>query len=155
VRDSGYRVYREAVVELGRPDPGPLSASGPFFTWVAKDPDQAWNDIGPCCLHESNQYAALARAAGVDTGFRAYDDVNDLRAGGQYPILTPDEFISLCFDLGDDGRLAIAPLVGGVSPEASWRCLELIEHEVLPHVRSMPSPPDSYRMSPPPLTRPA
>jgi alkanesulfonate monooxygenase SsuD/methylene tetrahydromethanopterin reductase-like flavin-dependent oxidoreductase (luciferase family) len=151
VRDQFYAEYREAVVELGRPDPGPLSRVGPFFLYVADDPDQAWNEIGPYCLHESNAYGALARSSGLTTGFREYDGVDALRASGDYPILTPDETVRLCESLGNDGRLTVPPLVGGMPPELSWRSLELIETKVLPYVASEPSTPAGYRVAPPAL----
>ena len=149
IRDQGYQDYRDAVVALGRPDPGPLGKSAPFFVWVADDPERAWHEIGPYCLHETNAYGALARAAGLNTGFVPYDDLDSLRRSGQYPVLTPEECVSLCDSLGDDGKLTIAPLVGGMSPDLSWQCLELIEAKVLPRVRSLPSLPDDYRVSVP------
>jgi alkanesulfonate monooxygenase SsuD/methylene tetrahydromethanopterin reductase-like flavin-dependent oxidoreductase (luciferase family) len=149
IRDQGYQDYRDAVVALGRPDPGPLGKSAPFFVWVADDPERAWREIGPYCLHETNAYGALARAAGLNTGFVPYDDLDSLRRSGQYPVLTPEECVSLCDSLGDDGKLTIAPLVGGMSPDLSWQCLELIEAKVLPRVRSRPSLPDDYRVSVP------
>jgi alkanesulfonate monooxygenase SsuD/methylene tetrahydromethanopterin reductase-like flavin-dependent oxidoreductase (luciferase family) len=152
VRDRGYQDYRDAVVGLGRPDPGPLGPSGPFFVWVADDPEREWHEIGGYCLHESNEYGALAQAAGLDTGFVPYDDITALGNSGQYTVLTPQECVELCDRLGDDGRLTIAPLVGGMDPDTSWRCLELIEAKVLPHIRSLPSYPDHYRVSVPDLT---
>ena len=149
IRDQGYQDYRDAVVALGRPDPGPLGQSAPFFVWVADDPERAWHEIGPYCLHETNAYGALAKAAGLSTGFVPYEDLDSLRRSGDYPILTPDECVSLCDRLGDDGKLTIAPLVGGMRPALSWQCLELIEAKVLPRVRSRPSPPGGYRVSVP------
>jgi alkanesulfonate monooxygenase SsuD/methylene tetrahydromethanopterin reductase-like flavin-dependent oxidoreductase (luciferase family) len=149
VRDGGYQDYRDAVVELGRPDPGPLGKPGPFFIWVADDPDRAWHEIGSYCLHESNEYGALAKRAGLNTGFVEYESADALRRGGQYPILTPQECVSLCESLGDEGRLTIAPLVGGMDPDLSWECLELIDRKVLPNIRSYPSYPDDYRVSVP------
>jgi alkanesulfonate monooxygenase SsuD/methylene tetrahydromethanopterin reductase-like flavin-dependent oxidoreductase (luciferase family) len=149
IRDQGYQDYRDAVIALGRPDPGPLGKSAPFFVWVADDPERAWHEIGPYCLHETNAYGALAQAAGLNTGFVPYDDLDALRCSGEYPILTPQECVSLCDSLGDDGKLTIAPLVGGMHPDLSWQCLELIEAKVLPHVRSRPSLPGDYRVSVP------
>jgi alkanesulfonate monooxygenase SsuD/methylene tetrahydromethanopterin reductase-like flavin-dependent oxidoreductase (luciferase family) len=149
VRDRFYDEYRGAVVELGRPDPGPLPQSGPFFLYVAEDPDAAWAEIGPYCLHESNAYGALARAAGLNTGFREFTDLDALRASGEYPIMTPQQAIELCRTLGDDGRLTIPPLVGGMPPELSWRSLELIAAQVLPHIDLAPSRPADYRVSVP------
>jgi hypothetical protein len=36
-----------------------------------------------------------------------------------------------------------------MSPDLSWRCLELLAAKVLPRVRSRPSLPDDYRVSVP------
>ena len=149
VRDQFYGEYRDEVVAQGRPDPGPQSKVGPFFLYVAEDPERAWAEIGAYCLHESNTYGELARRAGLHTGFAEFADTDALRASGQYPVMTPEEVVALCHELGPDGRLTIPPLVGGMDPELSWRSLELLEKQVLPHVESTPSPPSSYRVSPP------
>lgn len=149
VRDQFHAEYRHEVVARGRPDPGPQSAVGPFFLYIAEDPEQAWAEIGPHCLHETTMYGELARRAGLDTGYVEFPDTDALRAGGQYPIMTPDEVVELCRELGPDGRLTIPPLVGGMDPELSWRSLELFETQVLPHIESTPSPPSLYRVSPP------
>jgi alkanesulfonate monooxygenase SsuD/methylene tetrahydromethanopterin reductase-like flavin-dependent oxidoreductase (luciferase family) len=145
VRDRHYAVYREAVQELGGPDPGPLPRSGPAFVHVADDPERAWHEIGRYCLHETNAYGALARRSGLDTGFREYPDTAALRVAGDYPILTPEECVLLCQELGEHGRLTIPALAGGMDPEISWRSLELIEKRVLPFVTMQPSPPAQFR----------
>ncbi|MET7992205.1 LLM class flavin-dependent oxidoreductase [Amycolatopsis sp. NPDC005232] len=149
VRDRFYAAYRSAVVELGQPDPGPLAKAGPLFVYVAEDPDRAWQEIGPYCLHESNAYAALARASGLRTGFTAYPDIDALRSSGQYPIYTPDELVALCRQWGDESRVTIPPLAGGMPPELSWRSLELIADRVVPRITARPSPPASFRTSSP------
>jgi hypothetical protein len=94
-------------------------------------------------------YGALVRAAGLNTGFREFTDLDALRASGEYPIMTPQAAIELCRALGDDGRLTIPPLVGGIPPELSWRSLEPIESQVLPHIDLGPSRPADYRVSVP------
>lgn len=121
--------YREACLELGRPDPGPGREPGPRFLWVAEDPETEWDRIGPYLLHEMNAYGRLAKEAGRDTGYWEVDSLEELRDSGQYEIITPDECVQRT---RATGMLGLHPLCGGMTPELSWRMLDLVERAVLP-----------------------
>ena len=60
--------------------------------------------------------------------------VEELRAGGVYRIVTPEESIALAEELGDAGSLVFHPLIGGLPPELSWPSLELLAAKVLPAI---------------------
>jgi alkanesulfonate monooxygenase SsuD/methylene tetrahydromethanopterin reductase-like flavin-dependent oxidoreductase (luciferase family) len=129
---ESHNDYRAAMLELGKPDPGPAGPAAPRFLHVAKDPDRAWEQIAPFCMHEMNAYGAWAEAAGLGTGYRRVDNADELRATGEYPVVTPEECIALANELGAGGALVFHPLCGGMDPELSWESLHLFEAEVLP-----------------------
>ena len=129
---ESHEDYRAAMLELGKPDPGPVPPRAPRFLYVAKDPERAWTQIAPFCMHEMNAYGAWAEAAGLDTGYRVVKDADELRATGEYPVVTPDECIALAHELGPGAALVFHPLCGGMDPEVSWESLHLLESEVLP-----------------------
>jgi len=55
----------------------------------------------------------------------------NLREGGQYRILTPDEYAA---ELKAEGDVVIAklhPMVGGIPPELAWQHLHLFEEAFL------------------------
>jgi alkanesulfonate monooxygenase SsuD/methylene tetrahydromethanopterin reductase-like flavin-dependent oxidoreductase (luciferase family) len=132
VHSENHDDYRAAMLELGKPDPGPASPRAPRFLHVAEDPDRAWAQIAPYCLHEMNAYGAWAEVAGLDTGYRRVPDVDALRASGEYPVVTPDECVELARTLGRAGALVFHPLCGGMDPDLSWESLRLFEQKVLP-----------------------
>ena len=60
------------------------------------------------------------------------DDAEDLRAGGAYAVLTPDECVAMA---RSTGALRMHPLMGGLPPELAWESLELVAAKVLPRLR--------------------
>lgn len=129
---SLWPAYEEACRALGR-EPGPApSLSGPRFVHVADDPDKAWSLIAPHALHETNAYGSwLAGAEGVHR-YEMVDDADELRAGGGYLVLTPDECVELALATGS---LTLHPLMGGLAPELAWESLDLIASDVLPQLK--------------------
>ena len=59
------------------------------------------------------------------------DDSDQLRASGQYRVLTPDQFVeeqqAAPFPLA-----LFHPLCGGMPIDLAWSSLRLFEHEVMP-----------------------
>ncbi len=129
---ESHEDYRAAMLELGKPDPGPAGPRAPRFLHIAKDPERAWDQIAPFCMHEVNAYGAWAEAAGLDTGYRTFDDPDELRESGLYPVLTPDGCVALANELGPAAALVLHPLCGGMDPDLSWESLRLFETDVLP-----------------------
>jgi alkanesulfonate monooxygenase SsuD/methylene tetrahydromethanopterin reductase-like flavin-dependent oxidoreductase (luciferase family) len=141
VSSESWDHYRAALVELGRPDPGPAAPRPPRFLYVADDPERAWARIAPACLHETNAYGTWGQRAGLDNGYRVFgDDADALRASGMYPVLTPDACIELVRSLGPAGALVFHPLCGGMDPDLSWESLHLFEQRVLPTLMADSAP---------------
>jgi hypothetical protein len=129
-------VYHAELEKLGKPVP-PVAAnpSLPNFIWVADDPDAAWEEIAPHAMHETNAYGEWMAASDMSkegTTYELFSDPDALRASGQYPIYTPDELIELARGLGPMDALMFHPLMGGIEPDVSWKCLKLLEDKVLP-----------------------
>lgn len=120
--------YRD---ECTKPDPGPGMTGHGDLVVLAEDPEAAWPELGPYFLYETNAYGAWQAAAGI--GATTYDPVasiDDLRAGGRYRILTPDEYAQEIAP-GDPGFAVFHPMVGGIPPELAWRHLHLFEESFL------------------------
>jgi alkanesulfonate monooxygenase SsuD/methylene tetrahydromethanopterin reductase-like flavin-dependent oxidoreductase (luciferase family) len=122
-----WQFYREECLTLGKPDPGPGMTSQGEVVILAEDPEAAWSEIGPYFLHETNAYGAWQAAANTEATYTAQEGIDALRAGGQYRILTPDEYAA---DLDSEDGAAFAvlhPMVGGLPPDLAWRHLRLFE----------------------------
>jgi alkanesulfonate monooxygenase SsuD/methylene tetrahydromethanopterin reductase-like flavin-dependent oxidoreductase (luciferase family) len=131
-----WEFYRDEVIQLGRPDPGPHPGGNTDFVHLAADPDVGWQRIAPHAMHEVNAYGAWMAKAGLsDTGgYVPVADADALRATGQYRVLTPDQMVAELTEQGPFGFVAFHPLMGGIPPELAWESLHLFEHEVLPRV---------------------
>jgi alkanesulfonate monooxygenase SsuD/methylene tetrahydromethanopterin reductase-like flavin-dependent oxidoreductase (luciferase family) len=128
--ENCWSFYRDECLKLGKPDPGPGLGGTADAVVLAEDPEAAWSEIGPYFVHESNAYGAWDPLAG-DGFYRTVTDAEELRAGRQYRILTPDEYRA---ELEAEGELAIArlhPMVGGIPPDLAWRHLRLFEEAFL------------------------
>lgn len=120
--------YRDECLALGRPDPGPGRAeAGGEVVVLAEDPDAAWEELGPYFLHETNTYGRWAEESGLPSPYRSARDVDELRARGQYRVLTPDDHRAELESLEDEPVALLHPMVGGIPPELAWRHLHLFE----------------------------
>ena len=126
-----WEFYRDEVQALGRPDPGPSPIGENRTVALAEDVEQGWELMGPYFLHEANAYGTWQAQEGVASPYRNAADVDELRASGQYAVLTPDELIA-------ELRAApfpfafFHPLCGGMPIDLAWTSLRLFEHEVRP-----------------------
>ena len=59
----------------------------------------------------------------------AGDTVEELKASGEYVVLTPEQCVQMVRKLGN---LLLHPLMGGMPPELGWRSLELFVNKVQP-----------------------
>lgn len=134
---SVIEAYRSECVRLGY-EPGPIHrARSPYFVFVSEDPDRAWERIGPAVLEEVNLHRRWVTDNPAQTSYPHGAEVTDwqvIREGGQYAVLTPAECIELARGLDDDMSLTIKPLLGGLDPEFSWECLNVLKSAVLPHL---------------------
>lgn len=132
---TGWAKYRGRCLELGRADPGDFPVRGPIFLWVTTEPkERAWERFAPHVRHQIDSYAAWTTSAyGRPAGpFVPSHDIDSLRQGGAYEIVTPDEAIALAERLGPAGELTFNPLLAGIDPRQAWKMLELVDREVLP-----------------------
>jgi alkanesulfonate monooxygenase SsuD/methylene tetrahydromethanopterin reductase-like flavin-dependent oxidoreductase (luciferase family) len=123
--------YRDECLKLGKPDPGPGMTGQGDVVILAEDPEAAWAEIGPYFLHETNAYGAWQAAAKVEATYRPQNGIDELRAGGQYRILTPDSYAAELKAAGDLALVVLHPMVGGIPPDLAWRHLRLFEEALL------------------------
>jgi alkanesulfonate monooxygenase SsuD/methylene tetrahydromethanopterin reductase-like flavin-dependent oxidoreductase (luciferase family) len=128
--------YRDECLKLGKPDPGPHLGGDTSFFHVTHDPDGDWAKIAPFAMHEVNAYGQWMADAGIgaEGGYEAVADADQLRATGQYRMLTPDELVAELTEKGPFGFAMFHPLMGGIPPELGWQSLRLFESEVLPRL---------------------
>jgi alkanesulfonate monooxygenase SsuD/methylene tetrahydromethanopterin reductase-like flavin-dependent oxidoreductase (luciferase family) len=125
--------YADACRALGK-EPGTAPAvDGPRFIHVADDPDEAWARIAPHALHETNSYGAWLASADALGPYTSTEDADDLRARGEYLVLTPDECAARA---RETGSLLLHPLMGGLDPDLAWESLELVAAKVIPALSS-------------------
>ena len=125
-----WEFYRDEVQRLGRPDPGPSPIGENQTVALAADVEKGWKEMGPFFLHETNAYGTWQAQDDIASPYRSVDSVDELRAKGQYRVLTPEEFVA-------DLKTApfpfafFHPMCGGIPPELAWSSLRLFENEVL------------------------
>jgi len=131
-----WEAYRDELVKLGKPDPGPYAAGDTSFFHVTHEPDKAWDAIAPYAMHEMNAYGQWMAEAGIAGvgGYEPIADADALRATGQYRTITPDELVAELGAKGPFGFALLHPMMGGIPPELAWESLRLIETEVLPRL---------------------
>ena len=131
---SIWDVYRDEMLALGKPDPGPFLGGDTSAFHLALDPEQGWKEYAPYALHEVNAYGSWMASAGIgaEGGYQVTEDADALRTTGQYRVLTPDELVDEIRAKGEFGFTLFHPMAGGVPPAMAWDSLHLFEHEVLP-----------------------
>jgi alkanesulfonate monooxygenase SsuD/methylene tetrahydromethanopterin reductase-like flavin-dependent oxidoreductase (luciferase family) len=129
-----WAFYRDEVLTLGRPDPGPCPIGGTEVLALALDPEKGWEQMAPFFLHETNAYGLWQAQDDIASPYRTVADIDDLRGTGQYRVLTPDQFVeehrASAFPFAN-----LHPLCGGMPIEMAWSSLRLFEQDVLPAFR--------------------
>ncbi|MGF7237411.1 MAG: LLM class flavin-dependent oxidoreductase [Frankia sp.] len=126
-----WEFYRDETRKLGRPDPGPSPIGENQVVALAEDPEKGWEQMAPYFLHETNAYGVWQAQDNLAAPYHTVADSDELRATGQYRVLTPEQFIT-------EQKAApfpfaqLHPLCGGMPPELAWSSLRLFEREVLP-----------------------
>ncbi|MFF3656980.1 LLM class flavin-dependent oxidoreductase [Streptomyces olivochromogenes] len=126
-----WEYYRDEVLKLGRPDPGPSPIGRNQVVALADDPDKGWEQMAPFFLHETNAYGAWQAQDDLAAPFHSVTGADELRESGQYRVLTPERFVA---ELKSSPRpfTQFHPLCGGMPMELAWSSLRLFEREVLP-----------------------
>jgi alkanesulfonate monooxygenase SsuD/methylene tetrahydromethanopterin reductase-like flavin-dependent oxidoreductase (luciferase family) len=126
-----WEFYRAELLELGKPDPGESPIGAVETVALAKDVERGWEQLGPFFLHETNAYGIWQAQDNISSPYRRFEDLDALRAGGIYRIITPEEMI-------EEQKAApfpfamFHPMCGGIPPELAWEGLKLFEDEVFP-----------------------
>jgi alkanesulfonate monooxygenase SsuD/methylene tetrahydromethanopterin reductase-like flavin-dependent oxidoreductase (luciferase family) len=123
--------YRDEVVRLDRPDPGPSLIGENQVVALAEDAEAGWEQMAPFFLHETNAYGAWSEQSGVVSPYRSVDDVDELRASGQYRVISPEQFVEEMKGAPFPFQL-FHPLCGGMPIDLAWSSLHLLETRVLP-----------------------
>ena len=129
-----WEAYRDEVLALGRPDPGPCPVPTTRVTALAEDPDRGWAAMAPYFLHEMNAYGTWQAQENVATPYHHTEDVDALRETGRYRVVTPEQFVAEQQGAAFPFEM-FHPLCGGMPVDLAWASLELFEHEVLPAFR--------------------
>ena len=130
--DGSFAAYVTACQEIGKTPRTQLGQHTPcMYLQVAKNPDEMAERVGPYLLHVANSYAKWLEASGGSASYVAATDVNDLRATGNFQIVTPDQCIEIAHQYEE---IMFDPLYGGIPPEIAWESLELFRTHVLPEI---------------------
>lgn len=122
--------YEQACRDAGH-EPGMVFAPspGPAVVFCARRPDEFWERHGHHLLHDARSYDAWH--GDLDSAVRDRSTtVADLRAGGVYAVLEPDDLVERC--RRGLATVATHPLCGGLPADASWESLRLLGDVVLP-----------------------
>ncbi len=136
---AAYEVFQEERLANGLPRAKEYSRGGPHLIHVTDDVDSAWEVLAPHFLLEAGNYA---RWSSTDTPMSGPAGVipptiDELRTGGRYIVVTPDEAIELVQGYSPDTIITLHPLVAGLDPEVGWASLNLFAERVLPFIRDM------------------
>ena len=137
---ENWAIYRQACLDLGKPDPGEhFKKLGPIYTHVTNTPDADWDYIAPHIKHVVESYSrwtveAYGKAAGP---FAAGVDMENLRSSGAYQVIKPEQAVQLINAMGRERTFILTPLLGGVDPQFAWKGLKLFEQEVWPHIKHL------------------
>jgi alkanesulfonate monooxygenase SsuD/methylene tetrahydromethanopterin reductase-like flavin-dependent oxidoreductase (luciferase family) len=123
---AAWGTYRDEMIALGKPDPGPGASGSMAATYLAEDVDAAWEDLTPYFLHDTNAYAQWLDRNGMEGPYKA-TDAEGVRNSGLYRVVTPDELTEELRPLGQGAFVFLHPLAGGIPPETAWKSLRLYE----------------------------
>jgi len=123
-----HRIYVEEAERLGR-KAEPMGPTGPAAVFVAEDPERMWDRIGRHALHETESYGRWQNAQQVTGAYRYAADLEAVKAGGTYAVVTPDECLAM---LRDNVSILFHPLIAGLDPAIGWESLRLFVERVLP-----------------------
>ncbi len=136
MRNELFELYDEECRKLGR-QPGRKYGSGmPMAIHVSEDPEKGWNEIKAHAVHVASAYSVWAsEASNSSSPFEGLVDEEGLRQSGMFAVWTPDEVVANAAAIhANNCGLNFMPLLGGLSPDIGWKCLELVRDKVMPRL---------------------
>jgi hypothetical protein len=115
--------YEQACQEAGH-EPGFVQTPVPgqaTVMFVADDVDRAWDELGPCMLHDALTAASYRHGETSVASISTATTVDELRADSSYRVVTVDEAVEL---VRAGTILPLLPLCGGLAPDIAWTYLE-------------------------------
>lgn len=136
---EAYEVFQEERVAAGLPRAKEYSRGGPHMLHVTEDVEKAWEVLGRHLVAEAGNYAHWSSTDTPTSGPIGTKEptLEDLRAGGRYLVVTPDEALDVVRGYTPDTIITVHPLVSGLDPKVGWESLHLFAAEVLPAIREM------------------
>jgi alkanesulfonate monooxygenase SsuD/methylene tetrahydromethanopterin reductase-like flavin-dependent oxidoreductase (luciferase family) len=95
--------------------------STPSAVFISRDPDEAWEELGPYLLHDARMYGSWNPDEST-VGITHAQSLQELRESRMYLILTPEQAIELV--KGPNPVLTLVPLCGGLPAAIAWKYLE-------------------------------
>jgi alkanesulfonate monooxygenase SsuD/methylene tetrahydromethanopterin reductase-like flavin-dependent oxidoreductase (luciferase family) len=136
---EAYEVFQQERLATGLPRAKEYSRGGPHMMHVTQDVEGAWEVLAPHVLAEAANYANWSSTDTPTSGpvGTRQPSLEDLRAGGRYVVVTPDEATEIVRGYPPDTIVTVHPLVAGLDPEIGWESLRLFAHKVLPAIREI------------------
>jgi len=129
---DSWEFYRDEMLKLGKPDPGPGMGGGETSVIaLSRNPETGWDEMAPFFLHETNAYGEWRAQANKPGPYDTVAGLDELRATGRYTVLTPEQMVERIKALPQPAA-AFHPLCGGMPIDLAWESLRLFEREVLP-----------------------
>jgi alkanesulfonate monooxygenase SsuD/methylene tetrahydromethanopterin reductase-like flavin-dependent oxidoreductase (luciferase family) len=127
-------LYQKECERLGVRGGFVLSPGEPATTFVARDPERAWRELGRYLLYDATTYASWQRPGQRSYSHSRATTLEELRAEGKYRVLAPEACVALARAQGPLATFVHAPLCGGAPPALGWESLRLYASEVLPRL---------------------
>jgi hypothetical protein len=109
----------------------------PLCIHLAQDVERGWRELLPHAIHVASSYAAWADESGMfKSPFHGLGTEEAMRAAGIFQVWTPEQMLAYAAELPPHATLGFMPLLGGLSPEAGWASLRLLE-QAMPRLRAL------------------
>lgn len=123
-----FGLYESEMAARGQVPRAMHGPGRPLCIHLCEDIEAGWAEILPHAIHVASSYAAWADETGMHKSpFHGLSNEAAMRASGIFQVWTPDQMLDYAATLPDTATLGFMPLLGGLSPEAGWRCLRLLE----------------------------
>ncbi len=139
---EAYEVFQQERLAAGLPRAKEYSRGGPHMLHVTDDVETTWKVLGRHVVTEAANYAHWSSTDTPTSGPLGTKEptLDELRAGGRYLVVTPDEALEVLRGYSPDTIVTLHPLVAGLDPEVGWESLRLFADTVLPAIRELGHP---------------